>query len=771
ANGNNDGTSWTNAYTNLQDALASPNGAIWVATGLYITGDAMADSTAVFEINTSLSIYGGFVGTEIMLDERDPEENETILSADLLGDDIEGDFGINRADNSNHVMAVTEGITSDVVIDGLIFTGGNTSTYADSDQYFRSGGGIHALSPIQLNTCYFVYNFGRAGGSVYLGGGASNSTITNCVFDENSSNSQSAGIFIDNLTNVSVNESFFINNLTSRGAYYALRGSGHEVSNCEFSDNINESGFGGALFNWNSQNFTLSNCLFEGNRASSAGAIYADGRELDALNPNEFLMSNCIFDDNATNANSGGSVYNSRSSMTITDCEFMNTNTPGSGGFLFQTGESKIVNISNCSFENAVISGWGGAMTCYGLNTTYNVSDCTFMGNTSSNLGGAAHCGFTAIANFENCTFEANNAASGGGLSAQNDSTEIHVVNSIFISNGATNSGGGIFAGTTESSSIVSVDGCEFQANSANFGAGIFLSENGDDDISMLELHNSLFIFNVADSQAGAVNLNDANGNISNCVFTNNIAVDPGVGGAISTNASSTNDVTISILNSTFSDNSGAFAAGISQWMENDSGSLVMTLQNNIFQNAGENYVIENGMPTVISNGGNLDESGGMIVELTQPSDIFGEDPEFFDASNFDYHLTEDSPCIDAGVTDGAPTTDIEGNMRDGMVDIGAYEFDIIESVDGEIIANNGALKTFPNPVANDLQLTLDNNWTADLTVKIFNNRGQEVQTLQTAKFEDKLALTIPVSTLSTGAYYLTISNGTSVVVERMMKK
>jgi hypothetical protein len=176
-------------------------------------------------------------------------------------------------------------------------------------------------------------------------------------------------------------------------------------------------------------------------------------------------------------------------------------------------------------------------------------------------------------------------------------------------------------------------------------------------------------------------------------------------------------------------------------------------------------------MPTVISNGGNLDESGGMIVELTQPSDIFGEDPEFFDASNFDYHLTEDSPCIDAGVTDGAPTTDIEGNMRDGMVDIGAYEFDIIESVDGEIIANNGALKTFPNPVANDLQLTLDNNWTADLTVKIFNNRGQEVQTLQTAKFEDKLALTIPVSTLSTGAYYLTISNGTSVVVERMMKK
>jgi hypothetical protein len=37
--------------------------------------------------------------------------------------------------------------------------------------------------------------------------------------------------------------------------------------------------------------------------------------------------------------------------------------------------------------------------------------------------------------------------------------------------------------------------------------------------------------------------------------------------------------------------------------------------------------------------------------------------------------LLVSSPCIDAGTTDGAPTTDILGNARVGLPDIGAYEY------------------------------------------------------------------------------------------------
>lgn len=831
ASGNNDGTSWADAYTSLHDALTTATDEIWVATGTYATGDATADSTAVFMINTAISLYGGFAGTETMLSERDLANNPTTLTADLLGDDLDGDFSTNRTDNSRHVLAVAEGIADLVTIDGFFIQSGNTSPFGDTEPYYRSGGGVHAMSRIRLESCSFSNNFGRTGAGVYLGGDASESSIGNCAFSDNLTNSQSAGIFVDSLFNVQITYCDFSNNTTVRGAIYTLRGGNNTIDNCDFNGNVNENGFGGALFNWNGTNLTITNCDFDGNFANNAGVFYNDGRELagvadqnilidncaftgnfcgatagvfyswqgsgivvsntdfsdniggdggaiyysagdvESMNPLDFQVTNCEFSGNAATDFGGGSIYVVSGSMTLSDNVFSNTNIPGSGGFCFFTGANKIINLNDNSFSNATISGWGGAHTCYGENSIFNISYCTYTGNTSSNLGGAVHAGFTAITNFNNCTFETNSAASGGALSAQNDSTEIHVVNSNFASNMATNNGGAIFAGTNASSSILSANGCEFQANTANFGAAIHISELGDDDISRLDVYNSLFIFNVADAQGGAINNSNADMTMINNVFSNNIAVDPGVGGAISNNASSNNDVEISIINSTFADNSGAFAAGIAQWMENDSGSLVLHLQNNIFQNAGANYVIENGMPTVISNGGNLNENADMSAILIQSSDILGANPAFIDASNFDYHLTEDSPCVGAGITDGAPEIDIEGNLRGATVDIGAFEYDIVQSLDGELVQNQGALKIFPNPVATHLQLTLKNDWTDDLTLQIFNLQGQTIQTLTVQKFNQTLALTVPVSELATGAYFVTISNGDLVVMERMMKR
>ena len=52
-------------------------------------------------------------------------------------------------------------------------------------------------------------------------------------------------------------------------------------------------------------------------------------------------------------------------------------------------------------------------------------------------------------------------------------------------------------------------------------------------------------------------------------------------------------------------------------------------------------------------------------------------DPLFVDPENGDFHLTVDSPCIDAGTLEGAPEFDFEGDPRpqgDG-VDMGADEY------------------------------------------------------------------------------------------------
>ena len=75
--------------------------------------------------------------------------------------------------------------------------------------------------------------------------------------------------------------------------------------------------------------------------------------------------------------------------------------------------------------------------------------------------------------------------------------------------------------------------------------------------------------------------------------------------------------------------------------------------------------------------------------EFPHPTDI-NVDPLFRDMANGDYRLRWDSPCIDAGTNEGAPTTDLAGSIRpmdgnhDGLAvaDIGAYESPMPVAID-----------------------------------------------------------------------------------------
>lgn len=56
---------------------------------------------------------------------------------------------------------------------------------------------------------------------------------------------------------------------------------------------------------------------------------------------------------------------------------------------------------------------------------------------------------------------------------------------------------------------------------------------------------------------------------------------------------------------------------------------------------------------------------------------VIESDADFVDVANFDFHLKETSPCINEGISDGAPEVDFEGAVRPvgGACDIGAYEY------------------------------------------------------------------------------------------------
>jgi len=174
ATGNNDGTSWENAYTNLlsafQDFVFYRNNhgvkkVVWVAQGTYRTNNE-GDRSWSFEFPDKIVVYGGFIGNESALEERDWENNETILSGDVNSPDGKGTY--------LGVLRVTSTII-DTTVDGFSITGG------DSTDQLIGGGGVYIPygpygSPdgggkITIKNTKIYNNKGKTGGGIACYGG------------------------------------------------------------------------------------------------------------------------------------------------------------------------------------------------------------------------------------------------------------------------------------------------------------------------------------------------------------------------------------------------------------------------------------------------------------------------------------------------------------------------------------------------------------------------------------------------------------------------
>mgnify|MGYP000241745560 CR=1 FL=1 len=192
ATGNNDGTSWADAYTDLRDAFVNSFDGmeIWVAEGTYSRSGTDRNLTFGWTAD-SLQVYGGFNGTETMLSQRDWRVNETILSGDI------GVVGSN-SDNCYTTLVGPVGTASTVInyslIDGLIIQDGNSN--GSNIDITRYGGGFFStdyVAQTDIKNCTFTNNnalYGAVSASTY----ATDKTVRleNCIFKDNTATSAAA---------------------------------------------------------------------------------------------------------------------------------------------------------------------------------------------------------------------------------------------------------------------------------------------------------------------------------------------------------------------------------------------------------------------------------------------------------------------------------------------------------------------------------------------------------------------------------------------------
>lgn len=362
APGADDGTSWIDAYTDLQSVFGSGQSLeVWVAEGTYYPG-AAGDWEASFALESGVALYGGFAGVETSRDQRDPAVHQTILSGDIDQNDVgwypDASWNGNQ-DNVFHVVTAS-GVDPTAVLDGFIIERGSTNYGGHTVTGGDLGSGLYILggSPT-VASCVFRWNAASFGGAVYKSDGEP--TFTGCTFTQNLVWwYRGAGICNTGSGGVTLADCRFLSNLSGGGAgqgggagLFNDWGTTATLTRCEFTDNVSENfyasgdydgAYGAAVYNLG-DGVTLVDCTFRRNFSHAGSGVHSWGADL--------TMIDCLFTDNTAVAFPGSVVdygdyggalaclgFSDRTTTAI-GCVFVG-NSAGEGGAIFAGGVHRV---------------------------------------------------------------------------------------------------------------------------------------------------------------------------------------------------------------------------------------------------------------------------------------------------------------------------------------------------------------------------------------------------------------------------------------------
>ncbi len=494
ATGLNDGSSWANAYNSLQDALlaAKEGDQIWVAQGTYRPDVPGGSRYTSFYVDKNISLYGGFAGTETNLSERgDPSMHPSILSGDLNGDDVVGDFAMNRADNAFSVLLVEAGVTQVAIINGFTIQGGQADGSDANASPSRSGGGLYATGTPTIAQCKFQQNYAVFdGGGVYVNfNGAESLAVAKCTF---------------------------LNNRALRGGGMAIVNANCLVSESDFQGNAATHYGGGMWYNTivKKRLAKVLDCNFEKNQATIGG-----GLRLQALaDDNNFIITDCTFSENSTAPLQAG-WFESNAGF---DC----TTYPGA--------DNNSATVEHCTVRNNIANGSGGGGGFYaaGASTGIIADDNLFEGNSApygGALGVGTYDGGQMVLDMRNSVFSNNEGMEHGAIEFLEDVNApltASIDNCVFDGNKGTAYGSTLGFLAHSNNLSANISSCRFLNNECPTGGVVdgylYFPGVGFQDSAQISIDNSLF----AGNKVAAVFAQDIVGSLSlmNCTVAGNTA-------------------------------------------------------------------------------------------------------------------------------------------------------------------------------------------------------------------------------------------------------
>lgn len=380
ANGGNNGSSWTDAYTDLQIAVnaADYGDTVRVAAGLY----------GAITIKNGVSIIGAGTGRSTI----DAQSLEPAVLCKDCDDNtlLEGFSIINGLGENSNGHQFGGGMD--------IFDASPTIANCEFRNNQAEMGGAIACDNAKptITNCTFTANRGQIfGGAVYCTKGKT--SFMECTFQDNSAGSSGGAILIDLDTDASLDDCIFKANETNVG--------------------------GGAVFVQN--DLKVNSCVFDNNTADIGGAIRQGGPGILEVLDSEFTRNRTTVE--------GGAIATSQNqahdACHIVDSRFTENSAPSGGAILLTSEDSRIF---NCLFERNSANVGAGIIAAA---TDLSLANCIFNSNTALYAGGSLYCPGPFSVTIIGCTFHNNTAPEQKSGAIFAGSVDINIASCIFWPN------------------------------------------------------------------------------------------------------------------------------------------------------------------------------------------------------------------------------------------------------------------------------------------------------------------------------------------------